>query len=124
MLVAMRTITVLSFLLAGCAATPQEVRQTGNELRATSLLNPQLTAACLRRQWEEDPSGEVHGEVVPGLANGGLELRVRQMDFGVIALYDLVPAPSGRTRVQFFWRGAYVQNADQKTLDATLAGCR
>jgi hypothetical protein len=120
----MRYLTAFAVaVLAACAATPQEVRQTGNELRSTAMVTPQLTADCLRRQWEE-ASGEATGEVVPGLANGGFELRVRQMDFGVVALYDLVPAPSGRTRVQFFWRSGYVTNADQKALDSMLARCR
>lgn len=119
---AMRAFAFVALaLLTACAASPDEVRRDGVQLTSTALQPPGITVRCLQRDWESQ-SGESVGQVVP-FKSGGYELRIRQMQFGVIAVYQLTPAANSGTAVRAWFRQVFVANADQATLDGQLARC-
>lgn len=118
----MRTITVLLFLLAACAATPNDVREGGHAISSTSPVGPVPTARCLQQHWEAQ-SGYIHGQLAP-IGSGALELQIRQEDFGVIALYELRPTSASQSSVRMWYRESLVKDVTPAALDSFLVSCR
>lgn len=87
-----RTTITLLCLLAGCAYTPQEMRQEGERFTYALKLPPAEAALCIRRALDARPGAEPHERAL----GAGRELLIRITGTGLYsAIVEVMPRGTG-----------------------------
>lgn len=115
-------VTVIAVVLAaGCAATPDEIRDRGEHVQSQTWRTPEIAAACMGRALNKI-SGDVSTQVLKR-ADGVVEVIARQESLGTIFLVELRQVRPNVTRIDAWaWEG-YGENFNDAGVHGLMAGC-
>lgn len=125
----MKTVCFLALAaLAGCAWTPQELRQDGVRVRTETSLEPEAAARCLQRALENQTARHIL-RTTP-LAGGAYEVLVRiepdplfpSTFTGAQMLFELRRNIAQRTTINA-WFTRWIDNTTPEGVQGLLRGC-